>query len=202
MCEAICPPLGRSSTPPHWEWRTFGPDLSALEAKIGPAADVPSHRSEELYLTHARSPHNAKIRDATLDVKRLKAAAASGFELWDVAMKHGFPLARADILALFEALDLATPLVRDSLFALEEFLDEVIGREEAFRATPVKKSRRSFPLGGRLAELVLLEIGGRFHESFRVEDEGPDRLLATPSDFGLDPAANVNYPKSLKSEFA
>lgn len=189
----------RKEAPPRWEWRCFGADLAELEAKIGPAADVPPHFSNELYLTHARSPHNAKIRDALLDVKRLKATAASGLELWDVAMKHAFPLAAMDILSFFEAMDLAPPAQRGGSCALREFLDDVIGRAPGFRAAPVKKSRRSFLLDGLRTEIVHLEIDGAIYESFCVEDERPEHVEAVLRELGLDPAGNVSFPKFLKS---
>lgn len=188
-----------AQTLPRWEYRIFGPDLSALEAKIGPAAKVPLHRSEDLYLTHERSPHNAKIREAALDVKRLKTAAPNGLELWEVAMKRGFPMAEADVVSFFEALDVAPPTLRNSSYALEEFLSDIIGRDPSFRVISVKKSRQSFRFGERLAEFVRLDAGGALYESFCIEDESPERVLDTLGELGLDPAANVNYPKFLKS---
>ena len=192
------PHIGREA-PPRWEWRCFGGDLAELEERIGPAAQVPPHFSDELYLAHARSPHNAKIRDSLLDVKRLQATAGSGLELWDVAMKRAFPLTAPGILSFFEAMDLAPPALRGGSYALEEFLAEIIGRDLAFQAVTVKKSRRMFFFGGCRAEFLWLQIAAFDHESFCIEDERPARVEATLCTLGLDAAANVSFPKFLKS---
>jgi len=204
MTETPCTAVGGFGVPPRWEWRTFAPCLAELEGATGFVAQGPPRRSEELYLTHANSPHNAKIRDALLDVKRLKTRAASGLELWEVAMKLGFPLSAPDILSFFAALDLAPPSIQGRPHALEEFaqrefLDDIIGRDLAFRAASVTKSRRSFMFAGCRAEFVHLKIGGSDWTSFCVEDECPARLDAALRALGLDPAANVNFPKFLKS---
>lgn len=199
MIEPICAHHVGREAPPRWEWRSFGVDLAGLETKIGTVAQVPHHCSEELYPVHARSPHNAKIRDRLRDVKRLKATAASGLELWDVAMKHAFPLGPPDIFSFFEAMDLAPPALRGGSYASQEFLVDVVGRDPGFRAVPVKKSRRSFLFGGGKAEIVQLEIDGSNYVSFCVEDERPERVAAVLRELRLDPASNISFPRFLKS---
>ena len=199
MIETTCAPGVGRPAPPRWEWRCFGADLAELGQRIGPAAQLPSHGSEELYLAHARSPHNAKIRDALLDVKRLQATAASGLELWDVQMQRAFSLAAPDILAFFEAMDMAPPALRSDSYAQQAFLDDVINRDPGFRAVPVKKSRRSFLLDGLRAEIARLEVAGSKHVSFCAADERPERVEAALRELGLDPTANIGFPKFLKS---
>jgi exopolyphosphatase/guanosine-5'-triphosphate,3'-diphosphate pyrophosphatase len=184
--------------PPRWEWRTFAPNLAELEARIGLAAQLLPRQSEELYLVNAASPHNAKIRGALLDVKRLKITAATGLELWDVALKQGFPLSTTTIASFFAALDLPPPVLRRRSYSLEQFLAEIIGGDGAFRIVKAAKARRQSVFAGCRAELVRLSIGRSVQESFCIEDESPERVEAALGALGLDPAANTNYPKFLK----
>ncbi|HMK90618.1 MAG TPA: hypothetical protein VK446_13435 [Methylocystis sp.] len=149
-------------------------------------------------MLNAHSPHNAKVRDALLDVKRIRMTAPTGLELWDVALKRGFPLPALTISCFFAALDLAPPMMRRRSYALDEFLAEVIGPDSAFRTIKTTKERRQFFLGGCRAELVRLCFGGLAQETFCVEDESPDRVEAAVRELGLDPGANTNFPKFFK----
>ncbi|HTO78214.1 MAG TPA: hypothetical protein VMJ31_00400 [Methylocystis sp.] len=184
--------------PPRWEWRTFAASLAELEAKIGRVAQVPPHRSEELYLANGHSPHNAKIRDAQLDVKRIKLTAPTGLELWEATLKRGFPLSAPMIASFFAALDLAPPAPRRESYQMEEFLSEVIGGEPGFQSVKVIKARRVFSFGGRRSELARLSIGGAGVETFCIEDENAERIEDALRELGLDPAANTNYPNFFK----
>ena len=184
--------------PPRWEWRSFAASLAELEAKIGPPAQVAPRESEELYLANARSPHNAKIRDGLLDVKRIKTTAPTGLELWEATLKRGFPMSAPTIVSFFAALDLAPPALRRETYQMDEFLAEVIGGDPAFRTVKVIKARRLFAFGGRRAELARLSFGGAEVESFCIEDESAERVKAALKELGLDPAANTNYPNFFK----
>lgn len=188
----------QAGAPPRWEWRAFDASLAALEARIGAAAHVLPHHSEELYLANGRSPHNAKIRDELLDVERIKRTASSGLELWEALPKHGFPLSAPTVAAFFSALDLTPPDLRRAAFSMEEFLADVIGRDPSFRIVRVVKSRRVFSFCGGRAELSRLSIGGAKHQSFCIEDESANRVEAVLRELALDPAANTNYPNFFK----
>jgi hypothetical protein len=186
------------SEPPRWEWRCFAPSLAELEAKIGSAAQIPPHPSEELYLANDRSPHNAKIRDGRLDLKRIKMTARTGLELWEATLKRDFPLSAPTIVSFFAALDLAPPALRRGAYKMDEFLADVIDRDPAFRTVKVIKARRLFSFGGRRTELAQLSIGAASIETFCIEDEGAERIEAALGELGLDPAANTNYPNFFK----
>ena len=186
------------SEPPRWEWRCFAPSLAELEAKIGSAAQIPPHPSEELYLANDRSPHNAKIRDGRLDLKRIKMTARTGLELWEATLKRDFPLSAPTIVSFFAALDLAPPALRRGAYKMDEFLADVIDRDPAFRTVKVIKARRLFSFGGRRTELAQLSIGGASIETFCIEDEGAERIEAALRELGLDLAANTNYPNFFK----
>ncbi len=189
---------GAQADPLRWEWRAFAASLAELEAKIGPAAQTPPHRSEEFCLANGRSPHNAKIRDERLDMKRIKKTASSGVELWEALPNLGFPLSAPKIAAFYAALDLPTPDLRRTAFSKDEFLTDVIGGDPSFRTFRVAKARRVFSLGGSRAEFTRLSIGGAKQESFCIEDENAERVDAALRDLGLDPAANMNYPNFFK----
>jgi len=202
MTGTTCLAKDGAETTPRWEWRTFGQSLAGLEAKIGPSAQVPAHYSEELYLVNPRSPHNAKIRDALLDVKRIKSTAPSGLELWEVALKHGFPLSSPTITSFFAALELGPPTLQRACYDLEEFLREIIDRDPAFRTVRVRKARRQFFFGGCRAELARLWFSGSLQETFCIEDESPERVEAALRELGLDAGANINFPKFFKQREA
>ncbi len=184
--------------PPRWEWRSFAASFAELEAKIGPPAQVAPRDSEELYLANARSPHNAKIREGLLDVKRIKTTAPTGLELWEATLKRGFPMSAPAIISFFAALDLAPPALRRETYQMDEFLAEVIGGDPAFQTVKVIKARRLFSLGGRRSELARLSIGGADVETFCIEDENAARIEAALKELGLDPAANTNYPNFFR----
>ncbi len=188
----------QAGAPPRWEWRIFAASLAELEAKIGAAAQKPAHQSEELYLANSRSPHNAKIRDERLDVKRIKRTASSGLELWEALPKHGFPLSALTITDFFRTLDLTPPALRRTAFSKDEFLSEIIGGDPSFRIFRLAKARRVFSLGGSRAEITRLSIGGAKQESFCIEDESAERVEAALKELALDPAANMRYPNFFK----
>lgn len=181
--------------PPRWEWRSFAASLAELEAKIGGSAQVSPRHSEELYLANAHSPHNAKIRDGLLDVKRIKTIATTGLELWEVALQEGFPLSASTIDSFFAALDLTPAAPRRQSYLIDAFLADVIGADTAFRTFKIAKARRLFSFCGSRTELSRLSIDGVSQETFCIEDERPERIEAALEKLGLDPAANTNYPK-------
>jgi exopolyphosphatase / guanosine-5'-triphosphate,3'-diphosphate pyrophosphatase len=185
--------------PPRWEWRIFAASLAEVEAKVGRLAQVSPHHSQELYLVNGRSPHNAKIRDGLLDVKRIKMTAATGLELWEATLKRGFPMSAPTIASFFAALDLAPPILRRQIYSMEEFLAEVIRSDSAFRTVKVTKARRVFSLRESRAELARLSIGGAKQETFCIEDESAERVEAALKELCLDPAANTNYPKFFET---
>jgi len=184
--------------PPRWEWRTFAETLAELEGRVGRAAQVSPRHSQEVYLVNGRAPHNAKIRDGLLDVKRIKTTSTTGLELWEATLKRGFPMSAPTVASFFAALDLAPPALQRETYSTDEFLDDVIGRDPAFRAITVTKERRVFSFDGSRAELARLSIGGASFETFCIEDECAERVERALRELGLNPAANTNYPKFLE----
>lgn len=187
---------------PRWEWRTFGPSLSSLAAKIGLAAQIAPRQSDEIYLLNFATPHSAKIRGAMLDVKRLEQVDSNGLELWNPAFKAAFPLSAPMLQSAFSALDLPFPASQRGAYALDEFLKEVVDRSTALRAIRVNKARRRFAFCGCAAEFTHLRIAAVAQDSFCVENEEPTRVLAALRELGLDPHANISFPEGLKRALA
>lgn len=193
-------PSGKGAS--RWEWRTFGAGLLDIEAKVGLAAYVTPFESDEIYLLNAITPHSAKIRGGVLEVKRLVQTDSNGLELWSPAFKAGFPVSAAVVESAFAALDLRPPATRPGDYELEEFLAEVISRDEALRAVRVKKARRQFAFRKCAAEFVQLHIGAVAQESFCLEDENPSNIIAALLELGLEPHANIRFPKGVERALA
>ena len=182
---------------PRWEWRTFGARLSDIEAKVGLTAQIALRQSDEIYLLNSATPHSAKIRGGVLEVKRLLQVDSKGLEQWSPAFKARFPLSAPMVQSAFAALDLRPLTTRSEVCDLEEFLD-LVANDKALRAIQVKKARRQFVFGDCAAEFVRLHIGPVAQESFCVEDEDPSKVVAAVRELGLDPHANISFPKGIE----
>lgn len=184
---------------PRWEWRTFGPTLASLEAKIGAVADVAPHESEEIYLLNFAGPDNAKIRDGVLDIKQLQQVDSSGLELWKPMFKAAFPLSAALLQSALSVWRVPAPFrFEREAYTLEQFLSELVAPHGALRPVRVDKTRRAFSFAGCSAEFVRVHIDGLVQESFCIEDEEPARVIAALRELGLNSHANVNFPAGLK----
>jgi hypothetical protein len=188
--------LGRRDAP-RWEWRTFGARLPDIEAKVGLTAQIAPRQSDEIYLLNFATPHSAKIRGGVLEVKRLLQVDSNGLEQWSPAFKACFPLSAPMVQSAFAALDLRPLTTRREVCDLEEFLD-LVANDKALRAIQVKKARRQFVFGDCAAEFVRLHIGPVAQESFCVEDEDPSKVVAAVRELGLDPHANISFPKGIE----
>ncbi len=187
---------------PRWEWRTFGAGLPEIEAKLGPTTRIAPRRSGEIYLLSFATPHSAKIRGGALEVKRLLQVASSGLEQWTLAFKERFPLSAPMLRAAFAALDLRPIATRRNVYDFEEFLSEAGSNDESMRAVEVKKTRHQFTYRDCAAEFDRVHIGPVARESFCIESENPSKLIAAVHEMGLDPHANINFPKGIERALA
>lgn len=185
---------------PRWEWRIFGADLAALEAKLGPPTSVP-RRSDETYLLNALTPHSAKIRDQALEVKRL-LRVDEGLELWAPAFRQTFPLATARLAEAAAAMALPATHLGDGSYDEKRFLSEVVAPCPALRPVLVRKSRIRFNFLGCAAELVRVQIGPAPIESVALESEDETRLAEALRALDADPRLNVNFPKGVERAMA
>ena len=187
---------------PRWEWRTFGAELPEIEAKLGLTARVAPRRSDEIYLLNSATPHSAKIRGGVLEVKRLLQVDSNGLEQWTPAFKERFPLSAPMLRCAFAALDLRPIATRREVYDLEEFLAEAAPSGGLPRAVEVKKARRQFMYRDCAAEFDRLHIGPVARESFCIESEDPSKVIAAVHEMGLDPHANINFPKGIERALA
>ncbi|MGC1861751.1 MAG: hypothetical protein WA733_11655 [Methylocystis sp.] len=187
---------------PRWEWRTFGAGLPEIEAKLGPTTRIEPRRSGEIYLLSSATPHSAKIRDGALEVKRLLQVDSSGLEQWSPVFKERFPLSAPMLRSAFAALDLRPIATRRDLYDFEEFLSEVGSNDQPMRAVEVKKTRHQFMYRDCVAEFDRMHIGPVARESFCIESEDPSKVIAAVHEMGLDPHANINFPKGIERALA
>jgi hypothetical protein len=159
-------------------------------------------RIEPIYLLNSTTPHSAKIRGGVLEIKRLLQVDSSGLEQWTPAFKERFPLSAAILRSAFAALDLRPPTTRRDVYDFEEFLSEVGSNDEPMRAVEVKKTRHQFMYRDCAAEFVRVNIGPVARESFCIESEHPSKVIAAVHEMGLDPHANINFPKGIERALA
>jgi hypothetical protein len=186
-----------ATDPPRWEWRIFGADLSALEARLGAPLDLPK-RSDEIYLLNATTPHSAKIRDGALEVKRLLRVDGDGLELWRPAFRADFPLSAAQLARAAAALALPSPPLRADAYDRERFLSAVVAECRALQPIFVRKARRRYAFCGCAAESVRAQIGAVPLDSVAVESADAARLRDALRALGVDARLNVNFPKGVE----
>jgi hypothetical protein len=76
------------------------PSLAGLQSRIDTAANVPASESTEIYLLGARNDLNLKVRNDTLELKRLDQTDENGLELWRPEGKERFPISAESVAKL------------------------------------------------------------------------------------------------------
>ena len=74
--------------------------------------DAVTSESNEIYVLDTSKTENVKIRDGTLDIKRLCQTNAEGLELLEPVIKVRFPLSRSDLAAAPAACTLPLRVLR------------------------------------------------------------------------------------------
>ena len=191
-----------NSVVPRWEWRTFSPDLSALECVLySSSAGAPTtlQVSDEVYLLSTQNDANVKIRDGLLDIKQLEKTERDGLEQWRPVFKVSFPLTAETVARVFAALGLTPPALLRDAYTQDELTREVVDPERQLRALAVHKERRRYQLEGCLSELTRVEAAGRTIQTLAVESENPAALKAVVRRLGLTEVCNQSYPRGLKA---
>ena len=88
---------------PRWEWRTFGKEFGAAEAKIKEHECTRAIESSEVYILSKKSGENIKVRDTLMDIKILKEINGDALEQWFPIMKATFPIAKGEMEEVFKA---------------------------------------------------------------------------------------------------
>jgi exopolyphosphatase/guanosine-5'-triphosphate,3'-diphosphate pyrophosphatase len=181
---------------PRWEWRSFGTSFGSAESVLESMEPIETKDSDELYLL-AQGGANVKVRDDLLDIKVLEEVDAVGLERWMPVMKQAFPMISVDVRRVFDAMETPTPTLKRDMYSLGEFVDELI-EPSTVRAVNVHKHRVRYIVGGCMAELTDVVVGGGHTRSIAVESENPAGVAAAVHGLGLDGYLNTNYPLGLR----
>jgi len=192
--------MSTTAITPRWEWRCFAPSLANLAQAVSIPADAAPRESEETYILDlaGRVSDSVKVREGTLDVKRLLRTDSDGLELWEPVLKAQFPLSQKDVAAVFGTWVPPRAALTRETCTFEQLIDEIVAPRPALRLVQVKKSRRVFTFAGCGAELVQIAADSISIQSFSLEHEDSNRLLAALQTLRLDPHANTNYIVGLK----
>ena len=181
---------------PRWEWRTFGSRFARAENVFAGLEPKDVQESSEVYLL-TETGSNVKIRNELLDIKVLQKVNAAGLEQWLPVMKEGFPLSAATVGEVFKAMDLPTPPFDRSEYTLEQFLTEILEPNPAVRTVKVHKRRVRYTVGGCMAELSEVTVGGKKTQTIAVESENAEAIVAAVRSLGLADYVNTNYTRGL-----
>ena len=184
---------------PRWEWRAFAPDFGAVEERLAARATAKVQESDELYLISGRGDDNVKVREESLERKRLLQVGEDGVEQWLPGLEARFPVSADDVRTVLEALDVAVPPLERAAYTLSELLDEVVRPSEQLRTVSVHKRRERYSLEGWLAEHTDVRGGGASTRTIAVESEDRARVNAAVRELGLESFSVVSFPRALEA---
>lgn len=181
----------------RWEWRWIGYQSPVEVSRLGYGWSDPPTRTAEVYLVSEASPHNVKVREGSLEVKRLRRVSGDGLEQWAPSLRAGFPLGPPDWRELLDALGL--PVAdRETPVSTLEGLVAGLPSGASVRRIDVVKRRSRLTVAGCPGEWVRLDIGGRRLVSLAFEHERAVRVRDALAVLDLDPHDNLSYPAALK----
>jgi exopolyphosphatase / guanosine-5'-triphosphate,3'-diphosphate pyrophosphatase len=187
-----------SNVIPRWEWRTLERTFAAPPLLTGePAGDgVTVH--EETYLLSLLAPHNVKVREGRLEVKRLERVGSAGLELWRPVVHATFPIDGATVAKACDAWGVEPPAGDVRSYSLAELLREVVVPHHDLRIVSLVKRRIPITVAGCLGERAQITLGKHRWHTVSFEDADPARVRAALRELGLDSTRNENYPRALK----
>ncbi len=185
---------------PRWEWRTFGDSFGVADERIDALTSTGVVETEETYIL-APGSDIVKLRFALLDIKTLREVNPDGLEQWFPVLKAEFPLSADDVAAAATALRQPAPAA-DGAATLEELLTLMGAPDSGVVATPVKKRRDRYTIGGCTAERSEVEIGGRRTRTIAIEDPDPVKVITAVRDIGLGDYLNRSYAAAIPSVLA
>lgn len=183
---------------PRWEWRTFGEDFGAADARFATLSPERVQESDETYLLSARSDASVKVRDGLMDVKELQEVNGDGLEQWKPVMKAEYPLSPDDVRAVLTALGVPSPALSGDEYTLDRLVGEVVDPSPDLRAVEVHKQREHFTVGGAMAELSEIRTAEGSRRTIAVESEDPALVVAAVRELGLPLSPNVCLARGLK----
>lgn len=196
---SVSAPAPSSSGPvvPRWEWRSIAKTLPLDRARLTIAPGAAA-ASAETYLLSTLTPHNIKVRNAMLEIKRLHQRAPDGLEQWRPTARSAFPLEAAALRELCDAWGLP-PTSVPAAPSLAALLRESVTPHPALHRIDLVKRRQRLSFAGCGGELVELEIEGERWVSVAFEDADAEAVRAAVTAAGCDVRANLSYPAALKS---
>lgn len=182
---------------PRWEWRCIGRSLPFDPARLS-VAPGDAKMSSETYLLSTLTPHNVKVRNAMLEIKRLQERAADGLEQWRPTARAAFPLDAATLVELWDAWGIAAPADHTVFASLADLVRDVVSPHPTLRRVDLVKRRTRVSLAGCNGELVELDIAGERWVGAAFEDADPALVRGAVAALGLDVRTNLSYPAALK----
>jgi len=190
----------RSSGPaPRYEYRVWGENLAALEARIEEDGhNGQLRKSVETYVVAPSNPAvNPKIRGGKLDVKVL-VQVHEGLEQWEPRFKAAFPLlAEAVRCSFFPLLGLDAPELQRDEYTREQLLEDVVRPHPELMIARIGKRRRGFTIDGCLAEIATVDFADRSLQTVAIEGVDAAEVIAVGGRIGLVAHENVSYPAEI-----
>ena len=186
---------------PRWEWRTFGVDFGAADAKFAALEVEAVQESDETYLLSPVTNATVKIRAALMDIKALVEVNHAGLEQWRPVMKESFPIPSAEVHRVCAELGVTPPTSGRDAMSLDELLAELEAPERGVRAVEVHKRRMRYTINGCVSEMTEVVADGKHARTVAIESEDADRVIAAVEEMGLSGLPNVSYPRWLKAAF-
>ena len=180
----------------RWEWRTFGPGARVAESGWRHLAPVGTQESDEVYFLSGAG-ETVKVRADLMDIKQLLATDAFGLQQWTPVLKASFPIDRANVERVFEALHVPVPILDRDAWTLDEFLRELAGQSRGIQAVSVHKRRVRYAPNGCSGEITDVVADGRSARTFAVEGEDAAAVADQVRTLGLADFLNTAYPAGL-----
>ena len=184
---------------PRWEWRTFGENLGLADDLLSTREPELVEESDQLYLLSEDSDASVKIRDGLMDVKLLEAVNGDGLEQWRPVLKQPFPLDAEEVSTVLAALGVAPAAVDSESYTLDELTSELVRPNPSLTSVRVHKHRSRYRVGGCVAEVSQLSVGGRSARTVAVEDEDPALVSAALRELSVEDLPNVCAARGLKT---
>lgn len=180
----------------RWEWRIFGPGLSAAQSWLAAHQSTGIQESDEIYFL-SDSGAIVKLRSNLMDIKVLREVDSDGLERWEPVMKAAFPLQEPDVARVFELQQFPSPGRQRPAWTVEDFIRDFAGPAGPMRAVSVHKRRVRYAIDGCTLELSDVTADGQPVRTLAVESEDAAAVVALVRRMGHYGWINTNYPRGL-----
>ncbi len=186
---------------PRAEFRVFGRDIIrgveehmwSAKAVLFKARVMP----EETYiLSRAPNDANVKVRDGLLDIKTKVGETPEGFEIFQPRGKFQFPVKKAELEKILEALKVEIALHEDE-YSFETFC-EMVRNHPQLALVRVEKMRYGFSVNGVICEYARVWFNGAMVETACCESEDYGAMASAVNALGISSFPNTNYLKAAK----